>query len=448
MRSPLSGAAVVCLVLAAAPAAAQPESADPRIASLLAQVSDERMAQTLAKLASFGTRHTLSATDAAETGIGAARQWILDEMARSSPKLQVTFDAYQIPPQGRIARDTDIRNVVAVLPGRSPRRVYVSAHYDSLALVRRGAGSAVQGQAPAPAGAALDTPAPGVNDDGSGTAAVIELARVFAGSGLDFDATLVFIAVAGEEQGLVGARLHAQKAAAEAIRIDAVLNNDMIGNAAGGNGVADGESVRVFSEGPEDSPSRQVARYIARVAPRYLPSHRIALIARHDRFGRGGDHTAFNQNGFAAVRITEANEHYGRQHTTDDTLEGVSRPYLLKNARVNAAILASLALAPPAPAVTDERGQPMLGRGPSGYDANLRWIAAPGAVGYRIYWREAWGPDWQHVVSTGPVTQLVLPDVSIDDFVFGVAAVGADGAESLVTAYVNPPRAESSVKVR
>ena len=451
MRSLFSGSAAVCLLLVAVPAAAQPDSVDPRVARLVDQVSDERMVQTLVKLASFGTRNTLSSTDQAAAGIGAARQWILDEMAKASPRLQVSFDAYQIPPQGRITRDVDIRNVMAILPGRSPRRLYVSAHYDSLALARR-TGSAGQGQAPAPAPAPapanLDTPAPGVNDDGSGTAAVMELARVFAASGVEFDATLVFIALAGEEQGLVGARLHAQKAAAEKIRIDAVLNNDMIGNAAGGNGVIDGESVRVFSEGPEDSASRQVARYIARVAPRYVPSHRIVLIARHDRFGRGGDHTAFNQNGFAGVRITEANEHYGRQHTTDDTLDGVTRQYLLANARMNAAVLASLALAPPAPVVTDDRGQPMLGRGPSGYDANLRWIAAEGAVGYRIYWREAWGPDWQHVVSAGPVTQVVLPGVSIDDAVFGVSAIGADGAESLVSAYVNPPRAETAVKVK
>ena len=451
MRSLFSGSAAVCLLLVAVPAAAQPDSVDPRVARLVDQVSDERMVQTLVKLASFGTRNTLSSTDQAAVGIGAARQWILDEMAKASSKLQVSFDAYQIPPQGRITRDVDIRNVMAILPGRSPRRLYVSAHYDSLALARR-TGSAGQGQAPAPAPAPapanLDTPAPGVNDDGSGTAAVMELARVFAASGVEFDATLVFIALAGEEQGLVGARLHAQKAAAEKIRIDAVLNNDMIGNAAGGNGVIDGESVRVFSEGPEDSASRQVARYIARVAPRYVPSHRIVLIARHDRFGRGGDHTAFNQNGFAGVRITEANEHYGRQHTTDDTLDGVTRQYLLANARMNAAVLASLALAPPAPVVTDDRGQPMLGRGPSGYDANLRWIAAEGAVGYRIYWREAWGPDWQHVVSAGPVTQVVLPGVSIDDAVFGVSAIGADGAESLVSAYVNPPRAETAVKVK
>jgi hypothetical protein len=277
---------------------------------------------------------------------------------------------------------------------------------------------------------------------------VMELARVFAQSGIEFDATLVFIALAGEEQGLIGARLHAQKAAADKTRIDAVLNNDMLGNIAGGNGVVDGEAVRVFSEGPEDSASRQVARYIARVAPRYVPSQRIVLIARHDRFGRGGDHTAFNGHGFAGVRITEAREHYGRQHTLEDTIEGVSRPYLLKNARVNAAVLASLALAPPAPAIADDRGQPMLGRGPSGYDATLRWTASPGAAGYRVYWRDAWAPDWQHVVAVGSGTQFVMPDVSIDDVVFGVAALGADGSESLVSAYVNPPRGETVVKVK
>jgi len=171
----------------------------------------------------------------------------------------------------------------------------------------------------------------------------------------------------------------------------------------------------------------------------------MALMARHERFGRGGDHTAFNQHGLAGVRITEANAHSGRQHTSEDTLDGASRPYLLKNARVNAAILASLALAPPAP---DCRGLPMLGRGPSGCDADLKRIASPGAGGYRSYWREAWGPACQREVATAAVTQFVLPDVSIDDFVFGVAAVGADGAESLMTAAVNPPRAESSVKVR
>jgi hypothetical protein len=273
----------------------------------------------------------------------------------------------------------------------------------------------------------------------------MELARVFAESGLQFDATLVFIALAGEEQGLIGARLHAQKAAAEGVVIDAVFNSDMIGNIEGGNGIVDSTTVRVFSEGPEDSPSRQVARYIARHGARYLPAHRVRLIARHDRFGRGGDHTAFNQLGFAGVRFTEANENYSRQHTPDDTLEGIDLRYLLKNIRLNAAVVATLALAPSAPVVAPG-GRPTLGRQPSGYDANLRWEPSSGAVGYRIFWREAWTPDWQHELTVGDVTGFVLADVSIDDHVFGVAAVGPDGNESLVAAYVNPPRAATPVK--
>jgi hypothetical protein len=276
----------------------------------------------------------------------------------------------------------------------------------------------------------------------------MELARVFAGSGLEFDATLVFLALAGEEQGLVGAKLHAQRADAEGWPIEAVFNNDIVGNSLGGNRRRDSETVRVFSEGPEDSASRALARFVARQGARYVPSHRVRLVARHDRFGRGGDHTAFNQHGFAAVRFTEANENYARQHTVEDTIDGVDVPYLVRNARVNAAGVSVLALAPPAPRVTDDRGRPLLGRQPSGYDARLRWNASPGAAGYRIFWREAWTPDWQHEMTVGPVTEVVLPDVSIDDYIFGVAALGPGGHESLVSAYVNPPRAETTVRTR
>ena len=421
---------------------------DPRVAALLDSVSEGRLAEILRKLASFETRNTLSTPDSASRGIGAARQWILEEMRRSSPRLQVTFDTYQVLKQGeRITRDVELRNVMAILPGRSPRRVYVSGHYDSLA--RR----VEPGAAPAPAGggfdgSAGDNPAPGVNDDGSGTALVMELARVFGESGLAFDATLVFIAFAGEEQGLVGARLHAQRAAAEKWMIDAVLNNDIVGNPTGGNGIVDASSVRVFSEGPEDSASRQVARFVRRQAARYIPSHQVRLIARHDRFGRGGDHTAFNQHGFPGVRFTESKENYGRQHSVEDTLEGVSPAYLARNARVNACALATLALAPPAPSVADARGRPLLGRGESGYDASLKWGASPGAAGYRIFWREAWTPDWQHERNVGDVTGLVLRDVSVDDFIFGVAAYDAAGHESLVSAYVNPPRPVVEIKTR
>src|SRR5690606_37486269 len=323
-----------------------------------------------------------------------------------------------------------VRNVMAVLPGKSPRRIYLSGHYDTVARQADGNFDWTR----------TDNPAPGANDDGSGTALVMEAARVIAQSGLEFDATLVFIAFAGEEQGLVGAHLHAQRVHDEGLPVVAVLNNDIIGNVVDGNGVIDGETVRVFSEGPEDSASRQLARFVARQAARYVPGHRVQLIARHDRFGRGGDHTAFNQRGFAGVRFSEANEHFGRQHLVADTPDGVDGPYLARNTRVNLAALMVLAMAPPAPVVNRDNGRPTLGRGASGYDAHLEWQASPGAIGYRVFWRDAWTPDWQHERFVGDVTGIVLPGLSIDDHVFGVAAVGAGAHESTVSAYVNPAR--------
>src|SRR5205823_5046116 len=271
--------------------------------------------------------------------------------------------------------------------------------------------------------APLDNLAPGVNDDGSGTSLTIELARVFSRSGIDFDATLVFMCHVGEEQGLVGARLHAQKAVADKIPIEAILNNDIVGGDTGGNGIVDGATIRVYSEGPEDSPSRELARFVQRWGARYVPSHRVRLMARPDRFGRGGDHSAYNQFGFAAVGFRESRENFTRQHDVRDTFEGISPAYLAQNARVNAAAAATLGLGPAAPVVVNERGQPTIGRQPTGYDANLRWTAAPGAVGYRVFWREAWGPDWQHDLLVGNVTQTTLPNMQIDDYVFGVAAV-------------------------
>ena len=424
--------AAVCLPLAAPPAPAQ--QPDPRVAAMVDSISPDRLAATLRRLEAFETRHTLSDTVSATRGIGAARRWLFEAFEQASPRLQVSYDSYQIPQGGRITRAVELRNVMAVLPGRSPRRVYISGHYDTVARPAAGQGFDW---------GAGDLPAPGVNDDGSGTALVLELARVMARSGVEFDATLVFIAFAGEEQGLVGATAHARKAAAEHWAVDAVLNNDIVGGTTAGNGLADSRTVRVFADGPEDSPSRQLARYIRQAAATYVPGHAVRLIARHDRFGRGGDHTAFNQEGFTGVRFSEATENYARQHTVEDTFAGVSVEYLARNARVNTAAAASLALAPPAPVVTTAGGQPMLGRGPSGYDAALRWQASPGATGYRVVWREAWSPDWQYQRVTGPETQLRLPDLSIDDFVFGVAAIGPGGQESLVSAYVNPPRRQA-----
>ncbi|HXV87225.1 MAG TPA: M20/M25/M40 family metallo-hydrolase, partial [Gemmatimonadales bacterium] len=301
----LALAAAVALSRAASSQGAP--TTDPRIAQLLAAVSEERLKATVERLASFRTRNTLSSAADPAAGIGAARQWIMSQMKSAGSRLVVTFDRHVIPPGGRITREVELVNVMAVLPGRSRRRVYVSGHYDTVVLRPPPEDSA--------AARTHDHVAPGANDDGSGTALTMELARVFTESGLPFDATLVFIALAGEEQGLVGARAHAQQARADSVRIDAVFNNDITGNSQGGAGAVDGSTVRVFSEGPEDSPSRQLARFIRRHATLYLPGHMVRLIAREDRFGRGGDHTAFNQSGYTGVRITESKENYARQHT-------------------------------------------------------------------------------------------------------------------------------------
>jgi Peptidase family M28 len=433
--------------------AAQPGELDPRIEKIVNSVSEDRLSAILMKLESFGTRNTLSSTDSPTHGIGAARQWIFDEMRGYSPKLQVSFDTYRIAKQGRITRDVEARNVMAILPGRSARRIYISGHYDTIAIEGGQSSTNAGGRGrdaiavvqPADSNAPNDSPAPGVNDDGSGTALTMELARLFSQSNIDFDATLVFMCHVAEEQGLMGAYLHAKKAAAERVRIDAVLNNDIVGNDRGGNGITDGASIRVYAEGPEDSPSRQLARFVQRWGARYVPSHRVRPMARPDRFNRGGDHTAYNQLGFAAVGFRESRENFTKQHDPRDRFDGISPTYLAQNARVNAAATATLALAPPAPVVDAERG-PMITREPSGYDARLRWNPSPGAAGYRIFWREAWGPDWQRDLFVGSVTEIVLPNVQIDDHVFGVAAVDAAGHESLVAPYVSVPRAPITVE--
>jgi hypothetical protein len=433
---------IVAVVLVSVPGvraqSAEPADVDARIARLVASISESRLEQLLGTLVAFGTRNTLSDTSSTTRGIGAARQWILDEMQRSSSKLQVSFDTHQIPKGGRITRDVELRNVVAILPGRSARRIYVSGHYDTVNLGARGQ-AALNTAAAGYGNPADDADAPGANDDGSGTVLVMELARAFAESGVPFDATLVFTAVAGEEQGLIGAREEARAARAVGVPVQAVFNNDIVGNSTGGDGIVDSATIRIYSEGPEDSSSRSLAMFTRRMAARYVPSHRVRLMARRDRFGRGGDHTAWNLEGFPAIGFRESRENYAKQHNANDTIDGVSFPYLAQNARVNAAAMAVLALAPPPPVVYNERGAPTLDRRPSGYDAHLQWVASPGAAGYRIFWREAWSPDWQHELYVGNVMEYVMPHANVDDWVFGVAAVDADGHESTVSAYVAAP---------
>ena len=266
---------------------------------------------------------------------------------------------------------------------------------------------------------------------------------MFAESGIEFDATLVFMTVAGEEQGLIGSGAFAKAAKEQKIPVQAWFNNDIVGGSHGGDGTVDSATIRIYSEGPEDSASRALAMFTRRVAAEYVPSHRVRLMARADRFSRGGDHSALNAQGFAAIGFRESRENYSKQHGPNDTIDGVDFQYLAQNARVNAAAMATLALAPPPPVVVSPRGSPTLDRRPSGYDAHLRWEASPGAAGYRIFWRKAWAPDWEHDITVGSVTEYTFPHMNIDDWVFGVAAVDAAGHESTVSAYVAPPRSDS-----
>ena len=444
LRRRLTNICAVVALLLPSVAAAQAPDRDPAIEAIVAAVSAERLAHDVQTLAGFGTRHLYSDTSSSTRGIGAAREWIRRQFVAAGSQLHVEFDTYQVVAQGgRLPRDVELRNVVAVLPGRSPRRVYVTGHYDTVARRTDGTGDKDGFD-----WTRADNDAPGANDDGSGTALVIELARVCAQSGIQFDATLVFVAFAGEEEGLVGATLHAARAVSEHWAIDAVLNNDIVGGSHGGDGVVDTGHVRVFAEGPEDSPSRAISRYVRRQAARYVPAQDVILTARSDRFGRGGDHSPFNQEGFGAVRLTEARENYSRQHNVLDTPEGVDPAYLQRNARVNAAALASLALAPSAPTVVDERGRPSLTRGDNGYDAHLTWHASAGASAYRIFWRRAWATDWEQELTVGNATAATLVGVSIDDVVLGVAALDAQGHESLVSAYVASIRTRLSVKTK
>ena len=452
-----------CLALALLPCAqAQMKSLNPTVQKIVDSVSQERITQILKKLESFQTRGLFSEQDNPIRGIGAARRWILGEFKSYSPRLQVSFDSYRVKKgKGRIIQDVEVHNVVAVLPGKlNPERQFIlSGHYDSLAMLRRSPdGSTAPPPTDGEGGPASPPPfelsmlapvEPGVTDDGSGTAAVMELARIM--SQYEFEKTIVFVAFAGEEMGLVGSSLYAGRARKENQIIDGVLNNDIIGSDVSGNGRIDNSTISVYSEDPNDSTSRQLARYVKDVGERYLPSLNIDLVFRSDRIGRGGDHTPFNLEGFPAVRVTTPNENYANQHSVTDTFANTSVSYASRVIQVNAAALASLALAPKAP-VTNEsiksgprQGQltPMIARGKTRYDAALRWKnenPEPDLLGYVIVMRRSTAPYWEKEIFVGKVNEYTFKDVSIDDVIFGVKAIDRDGNESLVTPYVPGPR--------
>jgi hypothetical protein len=413
---------------------------NPLIQKIVSEVSEERISNILRKLESFETRNTLSDPTQTNRGIGIARQWIFDQFKSYGPRLEVKFDTHQIPKGGRVWKDIELRNVVAILPGKMPqatnRWILVSGHYDSLNLKDA---AALRGQPEK----AAELFAPGVSDDASGTACAMECARVL--SQYEFDATLVFVAFAGEEQGLVGARAMAKRLKSQQQEIQAVLNNDIIGNEVSGNGTSDPQRVLLFSEEPNDSPSRQIARFVHAIAARYYPDMKVDTIFRHDRFGRGGDHTAFNEEGYPAVRFTTASENFTNQHSPTDTFTNASVPYTARVIRINAAAAAALALAPKPPvtkAPTARRNGPGLTRG-TGYDAVLRWDhpnPEPDLAGFIVVVCSTTAPDWEREIWAGNVREFTLKNTPIDQFVIGVKAVDRDGHESPVSAYVNQPR--------
>lgn len=415
---------------------------DPDIQSLIDKIDQNQVEQILKNLESFKTRHVFS-SDREGFGINAAAEWIYNTFQDLNQELNVFFDTYDLKAQGgRMNKETTIRNVVAVLQGKlqglDERIFIVNAHYDSIA--RNDDGNFSRDY--------FDNYAPGVNDDGTGIAALLEMARVFISP--NFDVTLYFVAFSGEEVGLVGSSLMAERLKKQGKNIVGVIGLDMLGNIEGGNRMIDNRRIRVFSGGPMDSSSRQLARYVKKVGEAYFPSAHLQLIFREDRFGRGGDHTPFVLEGWPGIRMMEAIENYSRQHTVHDTLDNLSLDYCTRNIKIVASVLASLASAPPQPKVNNENGRPLLGRGESGYDAHLRWlpVKSEDLSGYKIYWRSTSAPFWEKEHYIGDTTEYVLKNISIDEYVFGVSAVDKKGHESLISAYVMPERTKRSYETK
>ena len=435
-------------VMNAPPAWAQdvPPPVDTRLYDIAAASSPDRIEADIRTLAGFGTRNTLSDTLSETRGIGAARRWIKAEFDRISEAcggcLEVFYQRNLIKgsPRSRIREDTWVVNVVAIQRGTAhPNRyVIMSGDIDS-----RASGSTD-----------ATTDAPGANDNASGMAGTIEAARLL--TQYQFSTSVVYTGLSGEEQGLFGGRYMAQVARDEGWDIAGVLNNDMIGNIEGIDGVVDNTTFRVFSEptpatdtlrqhqrrrffgGEVDGPSRQLARYIDRLTDQYLGDQNLdaIMIYRLDRFGRGGHHRPFNDQGFTGVRIMETHENYNRQHQDlrtengieyGDVVEGVNFEYAAKLTAVNAVTLAALAWAPPQP--TNVR----IG-GAVRPSTILAWDAVDDAnlAGYKVYWRDTTAPQWQHSRFVGTVTEYTLENIVIDNYLFGVAAVGTDGNESVV----------------
>ncbi len=441
--------ALSSLIAASLPISAAAQTAPPgevlMLHDLAAAPSAARLEADIAKLVSFGTRHTLSETVSDARGIGAARRWIKAEFEKISMDcggcLEVIYVSDFVEGERRIPQRTEVVSVVAIQRGvlDPGRYVVMSGDIDS--------------RISDPLNGENDSP--GANDNASGMAGVLEAARVL--SKKKFAGSIIYAALSGEEQGLFGGKIVAAHAKENGWRIKAVLNNDMIGNIAGIDGVIDNSTARVFSEGtryvetPEearqrrftggevDSPSRNIARYVKKLGEHYVTNLNIMMIYRLDRFGRGGHHRPFNEAGFPGVRIMETHEHYDRQHqdlrtedgvTYGDTLEFVDFDYAAKLTALNVVSLAGMASAPPFPADVTIEGAVR----PS---TTLKWTrpkgrAARNLAGYKVYWRLTTEPEWTQSRFVGDVSEFTLENIVIDNYYFGVASVSKDGAESPV----------------
>lgn len=406
-------------------------------------VSSQRLEKDITTLANFGTRHTLSDTLSETRGIGAARRWIKKEFETISKQcngcLEVKYQKnYQEPDGRRIVKPVWINNVIAIQRGEKyPNRfIIMSGDIDS--------------RISDPTNYTDDSP--GANDNASGMAGTIEAARVL--SKYKFESSILYAGLAGEEQGLYGGKGLAEYAKERGWEIIGILNNDMIGNIEGVDGVIDNRTFRIFSEpvpeteterqrkarrfygGEVDGVSRQLARYIYTTTKAYMPEMNPLMIYRLDRFGRGGHHRPFNDAGFAGVRIMEAHENYTRQHqdirvengiSYGDVLAGVNFEYAKKLTAVNAINLAALAWAPPA--VID-----LAIGGVVEPAVKFQWkpVDDSNVAGYTIYWRDTTSPTWQYSRFVGQQEAYTLEGVVVDNFFFGIATVGKNGAESLV----------------
>jgi len=424
-----------------------PPARDMRISAIIDSVSAARIERDIRTLVGFGTRNTLSDTLSPTRGIGAARRWIKAEFDRISAAcgncLEVTYQdtTVQARPQGNNGPVVPVKvvNVVAILRGTS--------HPDHYVIMSGDIDSRVSNTFD------YTKDSPGANDNASGVAGVLEAARVL--SRHRFDKSIVFAALSGEEQGLWGGARMASIAKEQGWKIEGVLNNDMIGNIEGIDGIIDNRTFRIFSEptpvteteqerrarrtagGEVDGVSRQLARYVERITREYFLDMKPMLVYRLDRFGRGGHHRPFNDAGYPGIRIMEAHEQYQRQHQDlrtengiayGDVIEGVNFDYARKLTGVNAATMAAIAWAPPPPESARIRGavQP---------STRVTWTAveSPDLAGYKVYWRLTTEPQWTHWVWVGNVTDYTLENIVIDNYVFGVAAVARNGNESVVT---------------